>query len=222
MVESEASYLAQVFRSSRLEVWAEADDSDRALELVVDSAAAEYYARGVLAGRLVIPGEPGVWETITEYPGDVAHLLKLVLPDLARVEITEADPGTLAAQPTAGVRCQQWEGLWFRSGAEVAIAEALDRADVLFAPNASVRLGITQDHRANVEPDFLIVADGEVGVLEVDGPWHTPATAHAEHERDRRFREHGVAVVERFGSDECSGIPDDVVARFLRLLTLNG
>jgi hypothetical protein len=77
------------------------------------------------------------------------------------------------------------------------IAQALDRANVLFAANAGVRLGITPDHRQMFEPDFLVVAHGKTGVLEIDGPCHEGRAAD-DHERDRRFREHGIRVVERY------------------------
>ena len=44
--------------------------------------------------------------------------------------------------------------------------------------------------------------DRKLGVLEVDGPWHTGRAAD-DHERDRRLREHGVRVVERYQAERC-------------------
>jgi hypothetical protein len=117
----------------------------------------------------------------------------------------------------------EWEGLSFRSKTEREIAKALDRASVIFTPNAKVRLGVTPDHRQTMEPDFLVVCEGKLGVLEVDGrDWHPPSRAAEEHERDRRFHEHGIAVVQRFDARRCYEMPDEVVAEFLRLLRLNG
>jgi hypothetical protein len=78
--------------------------------------------------------------------------------------------------------------------------------NVLFAPNASVRLGITADHRHTTEPDFLVWQDRKLGVLEVDGPWHTGRAAD-DHERDRRLREHGVRVVERYPPSVVTNCP---------------
>jgi very-short-patch-repair endonuclease len=115
----------------------------------------------------------------------------------------------------------EWERLWFRSRTERKIAQALDRTNVLFAANACVRLGVTQDHRQTREVDFLVVSNGKMGVLEVDGPSHEGRAAD-DHERDRRFREHGIKVVERYTAEQCHRFPDDVVTTFLELLDRNG
>jgi very-short-patch-repair endonuclease len=113
--------------------------------------------------------------------------------------------------------------LSFRSKTEREIAKALDRANVVFAPNAKVRLGVTADHRQTLEPDFLVCCDGKLGLLEVDGSeWHPPQRSAEEHERDRRFHEHGIRVVQRFDARRWYEMPDEVVAEFLRLLRLNG
>jgi hypothetical protein len=57
-----------------------------------------------------------------------------------------------------------------------------------------------------------VVAYGNVGVLEVDGPpWHQPERADEHHERDRRLREHRI-MVERYSANRCREMPDDVVA----------
>jgi very-short-patch-repair endonuclease len=76
-----------------------------------------------------------------------------------------------------------------------------------------------------VEPDFLVCANGKWGIIEVDGSdWHPRERAAVDHERDRRFREHGVRVVERYDARECYDreLAAGVVAGFLRLLELNG
>jgi hypothetical protein len=111
-----------------------------------------------------------------------------------------------------------WRNLRFRSESEVRIAQALDRADVLFLPNCLARLGVTDD-RKNREADFLVCAAGKWGILEVDGePFHPPSRTVHDHTRDRLFKEHGIRVVEHFDASECFERPDDVVARFLKLL----
>ena len=80
---------------------------------------------------------------------------------------------------------------------------------------------MTPDHRSTLEPDFVVWHDGKLGVLEVDGPWHNGRAAD-EHERDRRFREHGVRVVERYPAERCWSMPEQIVAEFLALLKRNG
>lgn len=67
-----------------------------------------------------------------------------------------------------------WNNLRFRSQSEVKIAQALDRAGVLFIPNCKARLGLA-GNRQNREADFLMCYDGKWGILEVDGePFHPP------------------------------------------------
>lgn len=111
-----------------------------------------------------------------------------------------------------------YEGLRFRSESEVRIAQALDRAGAMYLPNCKARVG-SRERRRNSEADFLICAHGRWGIIEVDGgQWHPPQRAAQDHERDRPFKRHGVAVVERFDAGECFERPDAVVAQFLALL----
>lgn len=110
-----------------------------------------------------------------------------------------------------------YEGLRFRSESEVRIAQALDRAGVMYVPNCRARIG-SVGQRRNCEADFLIMLDGRWGVLEVDGEqWHA-GLASRDHERDRPFHFHGAHKVQRFDAGECFENPDGVVAKFLALL----
>lgn len=109
-----------------------------------------------------------------------------------------------------------WHNLRFRSQPEKKIAEALERAAVLFFPNCAARLG-TSEHRMNREPDFLICIDGKCGILEVDGmSYHKQASI--EQEEDRQFMNHGIKVVLHFDAQKCFNDPDGVVTEFLRIL----
>ncbi len=111
----------------------------------------------------------------------------------------------------------QWNGFYFRSKTEIKIAEALDRAGVLFYPNNKARLN-QAEVRVNKESDFLIFQAGKFGILEVDGrPYHQ--TAADDHERDRLFKRYGIRVIERFDSKRCWNEPDKVVQEFLELLS---
>lgn len=87
-----------------------------------------------------------------------------------------------------------WQGFKFRSATEIKIAEALDRANVLFFPLPKARV-VTNSGHMNVEPDFVICQEGRWGILEVDGePFHPAERSAIEHDRDRLFRRHGVPV----------------------------
>lgn len=111
-----------------------------------------------------------------------------------------------------------WQGFRFRSATEIKIAEALDRAGVLFFPLPKARV-VTDRGHMNVEPDFVICHEGRWGILEVDGePFHPPTRSAFEHERDRLFRRHGVVCVERFDAKRCYENPDKTVEEFLLLM----
>jgi len=111
-----------------------------------------------------------------------------------------------------------WQNLRFRSESEKKIAEALDRAGVLFIPNCLARL-TTVEGRKNKEPDFVICHQGRWGILEVDGePYHPPSRTVDDHKRDRDFRKYGIQVVEHFDARECYQQPDRVVKDFLDTL----
>jgi len=112
-----------------------------------------------------------------------------------------------------------WENLRFRSKTEIKIAEALDRTGVLFVPNSLARLN-TPKGRGNKEADFLICYKGKWGVLEVDGPFHTPERRVEEQERERIFKKNGIKVVERFNSERCYNNPDEVVQEFFKMIEI--
>ena len=111
-----------------------------------------------------------------------------------------------------------WQNLKFRSQSEVRVAQALDRAGVLFWPNCRARLGFGRD-RQNREADFLVCHQGKVGILEVDGePFHPPSRAAQDHERDRLFQAQGITVVEHFAASVCYENPDEIVQSFLAIM----
>jgi Pentapeptide repeats (8 copies) len=103
-----------------------------------------------------------------------------------------------------------WNDLRFCSDAQVKIAEALDRAGVLFFPNSKARLTTTEG-RENQEPDFLIFHNGKCGILEVDG--------EVDEERDRILESHGIPIIQHYDSTQCSEQPDLVVQEFLEMLS---
>ncbi|MFW6357606.1 MAG: pentapeptide repeat-containing protein, partial [Chroococcales cyanobacterium] len=114
-----------------------------------------------------------------------------------------------------------WNNLRFRSPYEVKIAEALERAGVLYFPNSAARL-TTVEGRKNQEPDFLVCCDTPKGfrwgILEVDGPSHTIKRRAEEQERERDFEHCGVRVY-RFDWKRCDEQPDNVVREFIELLS---
>lgn len=108
-----------------------------------------------------------------------------------------------------------WKNLRFRSQTEIRVVEALDRAGVLFLPNCRARLGFKT--RENREADLLVCCDGKWGILEIDSERFHKSAAD-DHERDRLFKAHGIAVIEHFDQGECWENADGVVKKFLYLL----
>jgi len=207
--------LARLIEECRLHIWLEPDE-----ELgLIDKYFPELYPRTLAS--ILVPGD--LYEQALREESSIGSALcEAISPRdldqwfLERGEVREwlnqAQPGGAPAAPAI------WRGMRFRSKAEMAIAQALERACLDYAPNCLVRHGAALVDRLTREPDFLVFDSGRVGVLEVDGePWHQPERSAAEHIRDRRFRRKGWAV-ERFDAGECRTFPDDVVARFLEVL----
>jgi hypothetical protein len=138
-----------------------------------------------------------------------------------RSELLEIARGRGVSNQAAGERAAKilnWNNLGFRSASEIKIAQALDRAGVLFLPNCKARLG-SGANRQNREPDFLICHNGKWGILEVDGEfYHQPSRTVADHERDRLFKIHGITVAEHYDANKCFNNPDEVVNEFLIIL----
>jgi hypothetical protein len=159
-------------------------------------------------------------------PFDCAEIdarIRLVDPPAGRWQDTTADllaGGPVDNQAVGFDQTQRsYEGLGFRSESEVRIAQALDRMRAMYLPNCRGRVGSHPEARHSIEADFIVFLNGKWGVLEVDGePFHAPERSAHEHDRDRTFKRHGAAVVERFDAKRCYNEPDRVVAEFLTLL----
>ena len=148
-----------------------------------------------------------------------AHVQHVPIDPNWREELLEIARGVgVHNQAAQGKALRVWNNLFFRSQSEIRVAEALDRAGVLFLPNCRSRLG-GAGSRENREADFLVCHEGRWGILEVDGEtFHPPTRTVQDHARDRLFRGHGIKLVEHFDATECYQQPDAVVAKFLELL----
>jgi hypothetical protein len=106
-----------------------------------------------------------------------------------------------------------WKGMVFRSNTEVRVAKALDHAGVFFLPPTKSRLNVGKTRQSR-EIDFLVFYNGQWGMLEVDGPWHT---ANNDEARDELLRVSGIDPrrIYRFDSDRCYHNAAGVVAEFL-------
>jgi Protein of unknown function (DUF559) len=121
---------------------------------------------------------------------------------------------------------KEWGGMYFRSQAEVAIAEELDKKNVLFFANVKGRLNY-EDLPASkasgylsgrVEVDFLVFKNSKSMILEVDGQHHQEGSQTVrDYLRDRVLLREGIPTA-RFTAQECLNQTADVITEFLKLL----
>ena len=114
------------------------------------------------------------------------------------------------------------DGLLFRSEPEINLYKALKARGVSFAPLPVFIRGGEEYRR--IEPDFVILKDGMVMVVEVDGDtFHTETPADA-HNRTTMLGHEG-AVIERVKASECAtdelakGCADKLLAALAKLKT---
>lgn len=111
---------------------------------------------------------------------------------------------------------KECDGLLFRSQPEIYLYKALKKLGVTFAP-LPVFLQGGENYR-RIEPDFVIIKDGLIMVVEVDGDTvhhETPAEAH-----DRTtILLHEGAYLERVNASECSS-PESAMKYAEKLLQL--
>jgi hypothetical protein len=101
------------------------------------------------------------------------------------------------------VASRQCDGLLFRSQSEILLYRALKSLGVTFAPlPVFIRGG---ENYKRIEPDFIILKDGVVLMVEVDGDTvhhETPVEAHAR----TSMMAHEGAHVERVRADDCNSL----------------
>ncbi|MFB2918876.1 MULTISPECIES: pentapeptide repeat-containing protein [Aerosakkonema] len=127
------------------------------------------------------------------------------------IQSEEEDKQKIDSSPEEKIYC--WNDLYFYSEEQIKIAEALDRANILFFPNSKARLTTTEG-RQNQELNFLIFHQGKWGILELSHP----DKAKAE-DRDRLFETHGICIIHYCDFNRCSQEPDRVVQEFLDILS---
>lgn len=120
---------------------------------------------------------------------------------------------------------KEWGGMYFRSKAEIAIAEELDKRNVLFFANVKGRLNY-EDLPASkasgylsgrVEVDFLVFKNSKCMILEVDGQHHQEGSQTVrDYVRDRVLLREGLPTA-RFTGQECMNKTADVITEFLEL-----
>jgi len=107
-----------------------------------------------------------------------------------------------------------FQGLNFRSKAEIKIYEALLKKGLLVMPLPVMVMGVKEKYK---EPDFVVCYNGRIGILDVQGKqFHPPEVAATEHEKRREFIRLGVSLYEIFDARRCYQDPDGVVDDFIQ------
>lgn len=157
-------------------------------------------------------GTEHLWGIVTQTESAYIHLKAAIqglqgkfLPKVQRPRASQSSSEQLL----------EYHGLYFRSEAEIAIAQALEAQGILFFANARCRLTNRLGVLETRETDFLVQYQGQIRILEVDGrEFHTQAAV--DHKRDRMFERYGLRTY-RFTAKECLNAPEAVVEEFLEL-----
>ncbi|NEN93715.1 MAG: hypothetical protein F6K48_34530 [Okeania sp. SIO3H1] len=100
-----------------------------------------------------------------------------------------------------------WNGLNFHSQAEVKIAEALDRANIIFFSNTKIRL-TTATGRENQIVNFVILHREKLGIIQISSePFPVDLNLAP-----------NIKIVQHYDIYSCIKQPDQVIAEFLELL----
>ena len=177
-----------------------------------------YDVKGMLIGYKGQPGGSGSQHIWNLDATNASIEIKELLGELnARAKALVTAQSQQVSNHNQGQNAKlDWNGLFFRSEAEIRIAKALDLKGIMFFPNSRCRLTNRKGHKDVIEVDFLVFFQGKVGILEVDGKeYHLSAAS--DHKRDRLFQRQGL-LVSRFTGEECLNHPDLVVDEFCELL----
>jgi hypothetical protein len=125
---------------------------------------------------------------------------------------SERNQGNLVSQGS-----KVYHGLRYRSNTEIMLAQELDERGILFFPlPAASRHGVIR------EPDFVIVDEGRVGIIEIHGePWHPATRTAQDHARNRFFELSGIHV-QVYDANHVRENTKGVVDEFLKLLKSHG
>jgi hypothetical protein len=119
--------------------------------------------------------------------------------------------GRVRSNNIAALKC---DGLLFRSNPEINLYKAFKEHEITFAPLPVFLRGGEKIKR--IEPDFIIIKDGVVMLVEVDGHTVHTETPLEAHNRITMFQEEKTRI-ERVSANECKSIEE---ARKCALLLL--
>ncbi|NJM00768.1 MAG: DUF559 domain-containing protein [Synechococcaceae cyanobacterium SM2_3_2] len=122
---------------------------------------------------------------------------------------------------------KEWGGMFFRSEAEIKIAEELNQRKVLYFANVRGRISgdgspissYEGTFNGRIEIDFIVFKGGKALILEVDGQQHSEGgQTLRDYARDRLMLREGIPVA-RFTAQDCINRAVEVVNEFLNLFS---
>jgi hypothetical protein len=158
-----------------------------------------------------------VFETVVPHDIKLGSVEPRIRLDPVEVGWREAAYGALkGGSPNQGNLVSQgaitYNGRFYRSADETILARELDRLAILYFPLPTAsRAGVLK------EPDLVVVYKGKIGIVEVDGHYHTGRAAD-DHKRDLFFEQSGI-FVKHFNGDDVRSNARLVVETFLKLLS---
>jgi len=110
-----------------------------------------------------------------------------------------------------------YSGCFYRSKSEVKIAKALENRGVNFIANGRGRFQGNAPEAKTLEPDFLVIYNNKIAVLEVDGDeFHDDKLKQVK--RDELLKDSGFHFIAHYSAERCYTRPNEVVEAFLQQL----
>ena len=170
-------------------------------------------------------------ESLEETPIQNRGLIQQIATLQSELQREEIPPENIQGDGTHWIQSDRngegwvWEQLRLQSEAQVEIAKALDRANLLFFGNGIARLELGGTRESETECGFLVFERVSVvpavvrwGILAVEPPRDDSGDlTYLQADRDLYFERGGVRIY-RFPYDECLQTPDKVVQTFLERL----
>lgn len=156
--------LALLLEDCKLRIWRERDE----WLALIDRMEADCYP--LVSAALMVPTE--LYTEAREQMGRIGAVLEEAVGRLDRFTSSRGQRGNGAIRGADFDRANAphaWQGMRFRSYSEVAIAKELDRANVNYLPNSTLRHGDDAGERRNLEPDFLIIDRHRIGIPKLTG-----------------------------------------------------
>lgn len=151
------------------------------------------------------------------------HTIETIVNSTAIVIISGNQTTDNNNNKTGNEGLKEWNGMYFRSESEIALAEELSHRGIMFFANVRglVNTGnspMSKNHTTGrLEVDFMVFHQGKCISIEVDGIHHQQVgQIKRDYARDRLLLKEQISTA-RFTADECYEQPNLVVSEIMAL-----